>query len=171
MTNVLYAGKRSRACRTCKKTGIQNCAAAKLNLASCDGGECRGMNGPLVDTEIQQQREYLTRHLRPRSKSNSTTKLEYRPSCPRRCHWIDEDAGIRKCRAALPCPPGRCCASYLEVASEADLHEYAQLHGRDGVGNFWELGALSALKVHVDPGRLDDREDMVRARRASLTRE
>jgi hypothetical protein len=78
----------------------------------------------------------------------------------------DKVTGIRKCRAPIPCPPGRCCRGYLEALTESRLREYSQILGPEGAGNFWELGALASVGERPDPGRLDDRNDMVRELRS-----
>jgi hypothetical protein len=166
MTNTLYTRKRSRSCRTCKDTGQRDCAAAKLDLAPCEGA-CRGKEMPLVSAETLQQREYLTRHLRPMSQAE-TPKIRYRPSKPRRCRWLDRAAGIRKCRAGVPCPLGRCHGGFLDAVSDSRVHEYAQLNGPRGVGNYWELAALCKVGERPDPSRLDDRADVAREIRCNL---
>lgn len=168
MTLILYARKRARACRRCRETGERNCAAVKLDLEPCVG-TCRGKDVPLVGAETLQQREYLTRHLRPKSRQRpgETFRLPYRASRPRRCRLADKKKEIRKCRASIPCPHGRCCAGYLETLTEPRLHEFAQHHGPEGAGNFWELGALLQVGERPNPGRLDDREQKARSARRS----
>jgi hypothetical protein len=168
MSQTLAAHRRKRACKICKKTGVRNCAAAKLGQPLCPQGECQGMHAPLIDPKILQQRDYLTRHLcRPiarSAKSTIPTKIAYRPIRPRRCH-------NKKCRSAVPCPHGQCFASFATVMSEAQLHEYAGIHGAgEGAGNYWSLAGLVTVGERPHPGRLNDRDDMVRELRSKSGR-
>ena len=193
MSQPLGTDKRSRACKTCKKTGARNCAAAKLDLPICPDGKCHGLEAPITDVNILHQREALTRHLRPRkmpascrrdpetgyfqcmhplgnrwclehddcARACNPPKIAYQPSRPRRCR--------KKCRASVPCPSGQCFASFSSVTSEARLHEYAGIHGKDqGAGNYWELAALLPIGERPHPARLDERNDMVRVLRTNL---
>jgi hypothetical protein len=168
MTQTLAAHRRKRACKICKKTGARNCAAAKLGQSLCQQGECLGMQAPLVDPKILLQRDYLTRHLCPRTTVSAKPTIPSKISCrsirPRRCR-------NKNCRSAVPCPHGQCFASFATVMSEAQLHEYAGVHGaRDGEGNYWSLAGLATVGERPHPGRLNDRDDMVRELRSKSGR-
>ncbi len=183
MTETLSARKRNRACKTDKATGQRNCAAVKVGQPGCPDGLCCGKDRELVDPAILQQREILVRHLRPRlalspcKQDPETGQFEccnpdrchqhdacarvwapaksYRPSRPRRCR--------KTCRAAVRCPAGQCFGSFVTVTSEAYLHEFAQIHGReDGAGNFWELAGLQMAGERPHPQRLVERDIMAR---------
>ena len=166
MSKILGAGKRQRACKTCKATGARKCNAAAVGLEPC-AGDCRAKLYPLASSATLQQRAYLTRHLC--AGPEEPTASVYRPRKPPRCP-MNEKLGRRKCRAALQCPIGRCCASYKEAVSEERLHEFAQFHGRDGAGAFWELAALETAGQRPNPGQLNDRDEMVRAERTRLAK-
>ncbi len=165
MSNTLYARKRKRCCRVDKTSGVRDCAAAKLGLPACGGKHCAGKERALVPESILRQREYLTRHLRPKSSAKKATI--YKPSRPRPCRWDTAGTG-RKCSAAIPCREGHCIRDFRNALSEPRLHEYALFHGPRGAGNFWELAALSSIGERPHPATLDERDDKVRAMRANL---
>jgi hypothetical protein len=150
MTQSLVARKRTRACKIHPQTGQRNCAAMKLGQPRCADGVCCGKDHPLTDPTIYQQRLTVTQHLRSMPDKSGT---ETRIIQPRQCR--------KKCRAGVKCPIGECFASFANTVTEARLHEYAQVHGREaGAGNYWELAALELAGERPNPDRLIARDAM-----------